>query len=149
MHFSKSKVDSLDLSQIASSFISVNYRRLMYFAHVCLLVYIYINTVLVYIPTYCINCLNVLPSVGDGTTLPLGDIALISRAFGRLIPPFERDSLLVLAQDLAKEDKVAFTENNSQNLPKKWTNPGFSASTEKVSGKEGEIAKFSTDQVPV
>ena len=108
MHFSKSKVDSLDLSQIASSFISVNYKRLMYFAHVCLLVHIYINTVLVYIPTYCINCLNVLPSVGDGTTLPLGDIALISRAFGRLIPPFERDSLLVLVQDLAKEDKVAF-----------------------------------------
>ena len=108
MHFSKSKVDSLDLSQIALSFISVNDRRFMCFGHVRLLMHLYVNTVLVFIQTYCINHLNVLPSAGDGTTLPLGDMASISRAFGRLIPPFERDSLLVLVQDLAKEDKVGF-----------------------------------------
>ena len=34
MHSYKSKVDSLDLSQIASSFISVNDRRRMYFGNI-------------------------------------------------------------------------------------------------------------------
>ena len=50
--------------------------------------------------------LNALPSAADGTVLPLADVATISRSFGSLIPPCERDSLLVFNDDLA-EDKVA------------------------------------------
>ena len=36
------------------------------------------------------------------------DMALISRAFARLVLPFEIDSLPVIDEDLAKEDKVGF-----------------------------------------
>ena len=50
--------------------------------------------------------LNPHPSLEVGTTLSLEDIASISRPFGKLIPSCERDSFLVLDEDLAEEYEV-------------------------------------------
>ncbi len=64
--------------------------------------------------------LNLHSSIKDGTTLSLEDIASISRAFGCLIPPCERDSLLVLDEGRLKKDSTA---NAMHYRLRKTTNP--------------------------
>lgn len=47
---------------------------------------------------------NAMPSLEDSTTIPLKDIATISRTLERQIPSCERDSLLLLDKDLAEDE---------------------------------------------
>ena len=53
---------------------------------------------------------NRLPSAGDGTTLPLKDMASISKTFGRLATPFERDLCGYLTKIWPKKTKSASME---------------------------------------
>ena len=89
--------------------------------------------------------LNPHPSIEDGTTLPLEDIASISRAFGTLIPPCERDSLLVLDEDLAEEDEVGFDGERTLESSEEEDQPGFSGSVVQEHGESDEISEFVGD----
>ena len=63
--------------------------------------------------------LNLHPSIEDSTTLPLEDIASISRAFGRLILACKRDSLLRFMLTEEEGDAESSEEDDQ---------PGFSGS---------------------
>ena len=86
--------------------------------------------------------LNPNPSIEDGTTLPLEDIASISRAFGRLIPPCERDSLLVLDEDLAEEDEDGFDGEPDVESSEKEDQPIFSGSVVQEDAESDNISEF-------
>lgn len=73
--------------------------------------------------------------------MPLEDIASISRAFGRLIPPCERDSLLVLDEDLAEEDEVGF-DGEREVESSEEDQPGFSGSVVQVDAESDVISEF-------
>ena len=92
--------------------------------------------------------LNPHPSIEDGTTLPHEDIASISRAFGRLIPPCERDSLLVLDEDLAEEDEVGFDGERDAESSEEDDQPGFSGSVVQELPESDDLSEFVGDPVP-
>ena len=92
--------------------------------------------------------LNPHPSIEDGTTLSLEDITSISRAFGRLIPPCERDSLLVLDEDLAEEDEVGFDGERDAESSEEDDLPGFSGSVVQELPESDDLSEFVGDPVP-
>ena len=86
--------------------------------------------------------LNPHPSIEGSTTLPLEDITSISRAFGRLIPLCERDSLLVLDEDLAEEDEFGFDGERDAEASEEDDQPGCSGSVIQEIPESDHLSEF-------
>lgn len=89
--------------------------------------------------------LSLHPGTEDSTTVPLKDIATISRAFGRLIPPWERDKVLELDESLAK-DQVRFDGEHALESSENDA-PGFSSSIVQEHSKSDEVSEIVGDCV--